>query len=264
MKSKQSGPLSVRQTGALFQILRSITAVGVDAGSTDVTAVSFGGGGKTGAGRHIAAAERFRSPAIERWMGTSIGGFIAVMAANGFSVEQMKRAMYDLWRPSAIDIVRGLTPKIINPFKALKGDWKELQKVVTYFGLLDQIEHSKSWCQKHKLEWNNAELGVYDLLSGELIVLNCNSGIALHEAIAATMAVPGIFSPVVWVDGEGKKHLLVDGGLRHCHPTVRGHKTAIVKCMSFPGRDIYACRRRAFTLQPAHQPGEIRIRGLEI
>jgi hypothetical protein len=51
------------------------------------------------------------------------------------------------------------------------------------------------------------------------------------------MAVPGPFSPVVWIDGEGKKHLLVDGGLRHCHPTVRGHKTAIVKVMSFPGRD---------------------------
>jgi predicted acylesterase/phospholipase RssA len=204
---------------------------------SEVTAVSFGGGGKCGAGRHIAAAEHYRSSGIKRWMGTSIGGFIAVLMANGYSAEQMKSAMYLLWRPRKINIVRGLAPKIINPFKLLKGDKNEFQKVATYFGLLDQTEHIKSWCAQHKLEWNNAELVLFDLISRKMIVATSDTGIPLHLAVAATMAVPGIFSPVVWIDGEGKKHLLVDGGVRHCHPTVEGHKTAIVKCMSFPGRD---------------------------
>ena len=76
-----------------------------------------------------------------------------------------------------------------------------------------------------------------DLLSGERLVLNRDSGVDLYKAVAATMAVPVIFSPIACVDGESKKRLLVDGGLSHCHPTVEGHKTAVVKCMTFPGRD---------------------------
>lgn len=202
---------------------------------SEVTAVSFGGGGNCGTGRHIAVADHYRDKDIALWMGTSIGGFIAVLMANGFSEQEMKEAMYKLWRPSLRSAVQGLAPKVINPFKLLKGSPSQLQKVATYFGLLDQTKHIEQWCKG--LEWNNAQFGLFDLSTGKLVVADKDSGIPLHIALSATMAVPVVFSPVVWVDPDGVKHVFVDGGIIHCHPTVDGHKTAIVKCMAFPLRD---------------------------
>jgi predicted acylesterase/phospholipase RssA len=201
----------------------------------EVTAVSFGGGGQCGTGRHIAVAERYRNSNIARWMGTSIGGFIALLIANGFSEAQMKDAMYRLWRPSATSIVRAVAPKCINPVKLLKGELRQVQKAASYMGLIDQTAHIKEWCKN--LEWNNAQFGLFDLLSGSLTVVDKEFGMPLHLALSATMAVPGVFSPIAWTDGEGRKYLFVDGGIKHCHPTVDGHKTAVAKCMSFPGRD---------------------------
>lgn len=201
----------------------------------EVTAVSFGGGGSCGTGRHIPVAEMYRDKNIARWMGSSIGGFIAVLVANGYSEQEMKDAMYQLWRPSIRSAMRAIAPKVINPFKLLRGNPSELQKVVSYFGLLDQSQHIEKWCEG--LEWKNAQVGLLDLSTGKRMVADKDSGMPLHVALSATMAVPAVFSPIVWIDGEGARHVLVDGGVSHCHPTVEGHKTAIVKCMSFPGRD---------------------------
>lgn len=201
----------------------------------EVTAVSFGGGGRCGAGRHIPVAEHYRDKNIACWMGTSIGGFIAILIANGFSEQAMKNAMYQLWRPSMRSALHAIAPRLINPFKLLKGTESELQKLSTYFGLLDQTKHIEQWCKG--LEWNNAQFGLFDLISRKPIVADKDSGMPLHIALSATMAVPLVFSPVLWIDAEGTRHLLIDGGIAHCHPTVEGRKTAIVKCMTFPGRD---------------------------
>ena len=112
----------------------------MNSNQAEVTAVSFGGGGNCGTGRHIAVAEAYRSKNIALWMGTSIGGFIAVLMANGFSEQEMKESMYKLWRPSLRSAVQGLAPKAINPFKLLKGNPRQLQKVATYFGLLAWLQ----------------------------------------------------------------------------------------------------------------------------
>lgn len=201
-----------------------------------VSAVSFGGGGRCGTGRHIPVAEFYRGKNIERWMGSSIGGFIALLMANGFSEKEMIDAMYKLWRPTLRTAIKALAPKLINPLNVVRGKESELQKVVSTFGLLDQIGHIEKWCKG--LEWKNAQFGLLDLTNGQHTVVDKDTGMPLHLALSATMAVPGVFSPVVWVDPAGKRHVFVDGGIKHCHPTVEGHKTAVVKCMSFPGRDL--------------------------
>lgn len=205
--------------------------------SNSVSAVSFGGGGRCGTGRHIAAAERYRDAGIEHWQGCSIGGFIAVMMANGFSLSMMIAAMYALWHPSLGTAVRAITPRMVNVFKLLRGDRSEFSKLCANLGLLDQTEHVRNWVMQRKLKWKNAKLVLFDLLTGELYIADADSGIALEDALSATMAVPGFFAPKACVDGKGKRHLFVDGGMRHMHPHVNGHKTAVVKCLRFPFRD---------------------------
>jgi Patatin-like phospholipase len=205
--------------------------------SDSVSAVSFGGGGRCGTGRHIAAAERYRNADIAYWQGCSIGGFIAVLMANGYSESEMIEAMYDLWHPSLGSAIRAITPRAVNVFKLLRGDLNEFSKLGANLGLLKQRDHVRKWARQRKLKWNNAKLVLLDLLTGELYIADGDSGIDVEDGLSGTMAVPGVFAPVACVDGKGKRHLFVDGGMRHIHPHVDGHKTAIVKCLSFPFRD---------------------------
>lgn len=51
-----------------------------------------------------------------------------------------------------------------------------------------------------------------DLNTGEMVVLNMGD---IHTAFRATVAVPGLFEPVVWGD-----KILVDGGLSNIVPTI--------------------------------------------
>jgi predicted acylesterase/phospholipase RssA len=203
---------------------------------TAVRAVSFSGGGSEG-GRHIAAAELYRNAGIEQWQGCSIGGFIAVMMANDYDESAMIEAMLALWHPSLGSAVRAITPRMVNVFKLLRGDRKQFSKLSANLGLLNQIDHVRQWVVQRTLKWNNAKLVLLDVLSGEQFIADASTGIPLETALSATMAVPFVFAPVPWFDANGKRHLFVDGGVRHLQPHVDGHKTAVVKCISFPFRD---------------------------
>ena len=152
------------------------------------------GSGAAGGLAHIGVLKVLEEAkiAVHLVTGTSIGAFIGALYAAGVPVAQMEAAAREIdWRHMA---------RLIDP-------------VLPTSGLIDGKKLVEFMCDLlpvRTFEQLNLPLAITatDIQSGEAIIIKQGD---LLEALRASLAFPGIFSPVRF----GKRHL-VDGGL--CNP----------------------------------------------
>jgi NTE family protein len=156
------------------------------------TGVSLGGGSLRGVA-HIGVLKELLHQHIEitHIAGTSAGAVVGGLYACGMSPENMRSVLHNLSIRRHIDI--GLNRK-----GWIKGD--------RIYQTLQKLTDGKHFSD---LELPFAVICV-DLLSGEMVVINSGE-VAL--AIRASIAIPGVFSPVEWGD-----KLLVDGYILNNNP----------------------------------------------
>jgi len=143
-------------------------------------------------------------------VGTSGGALFGCFMAAGLTSKEMEDAFlrYKPWKYFK------LTPFLW--FRDFVRYWvlvliKKIQR------LLDQIfdEYNIDWNSFNKIEF---QCVVTDLNEGKRKYIPRDMDMELSTAIAASIAIPGIFEPV-WVEGEyGVKHCYVDGGVCEGYP----------------------------------------------
>ncbi len=143
---------------------------------------------------HIGALKVLEDAGIEIELvtGTSMGAFIGALYAAGVPVEQMEKAARELdWRRLA---------GIIDPVLPISGliDGKKLKEFMAELLPVRSFEDLR--CP--------LAVTATDIHNGDSIIIKQGD---LLEALHASLAFPGIFSPVKF----GRRHL-VDGGL--CNP----------------------------------------------
>jgi NTE family protein len=168
--------------------------------------------------------EEHRIP-IDRIAGTSMGGLLGGLYATGHTATDLEKIISEAnWA----DLLRA-TPKFEDRSVAEKQEWNRIagQYAIQFgkgFSLPAGINSGQSLVLLLSREtaayWDVRDFDdlpipfrcvATDLLSGEAFVLNEGP---LPKALRATMAIPGIFTPVEW-DGR----VLSDGGLVNNLPT---------------------------------------------
>lgn len=183
--------------------------------------LALGGGGALGLSHVgvIQALEEMRIP-VDCIAGTSMGAIVGGMYASGLSPAEMERAMVEMdwWR-----VMKDRTSRRDMMYRRKRDDQRYLMDIeIGFRGVRLMFPPGLAAGQKfnnviQSLTVNSAGIVDFDRLpipfratatdlqTGELVVL---SGGNLGNAMRASMAVPGAFTPVV-IDGR----LLVDGGL---------------------------------------------------
>ena len=149
---------------------------------------------------HIAVLEVLRENniPIDYIVGCSSGALIAASFAAG-TMEKLKLFMYELTFPKMLRLWSARKAK--GAIFHLHGE--KMEETLNSFTLNKSFE-----------EFDHPKLGFVatDINTGELITLKTGS---INEAFKASVAVPGLFAPVVW-----DKKVLVDGGLVNIVPTL--------------------------------------------
>jgi NTE family protein len=154
--------------------------------------LALGGGGARGAA-HIGVLkvlEEARIP-IDILAGTSMGGIVAAPYAAGFSARQIADEAHRLSAPTNLF-------KLVDWIPTTKGI---LQGQAVYDYLAEQLGEDLTFAELYR----KLALTAVDLKTGQEVILDSGPVI---DAVRATMAIPGMISPVEW---EG--HKLVDGGI---------------------------------------------------
>jgi NTE family protein len=169
-----------------------------------VIGLALGGGGARGLA-HIGVLKILTASGvpIDTLIGSSMGGLIAALYAAGISPEEMEAEAFRMSKASQMVRLLDLAP----PRRGLvKGERLRayLTKIFGKNPLIEELPVPLS-------------LVAVDLHTGKEVILTCGP---LIEAVMATMAVPGIFSPV-----EINDQCLVDGGVLNNVPAdvVRHH-----------------------------------------
>lgn len=149
---------------------------------------------------HIAVLEVFKEHKIpiDIIIGCSSGAIIAACFAVG-TMEVLKKFTYELTFPKMLRYWSAW--KVKGALFHLRGqEMEELLNSFTHNLTFEEIDHPK--------------LGFVaaDINTGELITLKTGS---MNKAFIASVAIPGLFEPVVW-----DKRILVDGGLVNIVPTL--------------------------------------------
>ena len=187
-------------------------------------AVVLGGGGATGVAWLAGVAHGLFDEGIDLRrtdlvVGTSAGSVVGSWLATGVSFEDLEaRVLNDTGvlaaeAMSAIDamaVMRVFTlwdklPDATPASLALVGEEAKMATTIslTRFRELIDPELPEAWPSTPFLAT------AVDADTGEFVVLSAATGVALRDAVASSICVPGIFPPVP-VDGR----FLVDGGLR--------------------------------------------------
>ncbi|MBA3543464.1 MAG: patatin-like phospholipase family protein [Chthoniobacterales bacterium] len=184
--------------------------------------LALGGGGARGVA-HIgvlAALEKLGIP-VDYIAGTSMGAVVGGLYASGMSPQEIEASFRDAdWRY----LLSNSSPRQSEPFRSKQRDFDLDQNVELAVSRRGEVQLPQGLVAGRKLLVNLRELtlpvhGIQDfsrlpipfraiatnIETGEMVVLDHGS---LAEAMRASMAVPGAFSPYE-IDGQ----LLVDGGL---------------------------------------------------
>ncbi|MEO8065731.1 MAG: patatin-like phospholipase family protein [Candidatus Doudnabacteria bacterium] len=149
---------------------------------------------------HIGVLEVLREQniPIDYIVGCSSGALTGASFALG-TMDKLKRFMYTLTFPKMLRLWS--THKAKGALFHLHGDKmsEELNGFTKNLNFED-IQHPK------------LGFSATDINTGELVTLTTGS---LNKAFKASVAVPGLFEPVIW-----DKHVLVDGGLVNIVPTL--------------------------------------------
>ena len=153
-------------------------------------------------------------------IGTSGGALFGCFMAAGLSSQDMRTSLeiYKPWKFFQI-----------APFKWMIDFWLHwgLLRIGKIQKLLDDI------LRHYHIDWDSFketefQCVITDLSDGIRKYIPQDMNLSLSTAVAASIAIPGIFEPV-WVDGDdGRRHCLVDGGVCEGYPV----KAALLK-----GRD---------------------------
>lgn len=166
-------------------------------------ALTLGGGANRGVS-HLGFLQFFEEHEvpIKSITGVSIGSIVATMYLNGVPLDAIKRAFVeDISFPPLSTAVRAILPSL-NPLRIL--------------GLIDLVPLMSHLVQKYNLKPQpGLRMTAYDVLRLESVVFE-GLDYDLTLALAASCAVPGLMRPVYVNDG--KRRLLVDGGVYHPHP----------------------------------------------
>ncbi len=135
---------------------------------------------------------------IDYIVGCSSGALIAASFSIG-TMEVLKKVFYELSFPS---ILRFWS------LKNAKGGIFHLHNKAMH-ELLDSVTHNMNF---EDLDRPKVGFSASDINTGELVTLKSGN---INKAFKASVAVPGLFEPVVW-----GKHVLVDGGLVNIVPTL--------------------------------------------
>lgn len=186
----------------------------------EVVGIALSGGGALGIA-HVGVLrylEEQRIP-IDVIAGTSMGGLLGGLYATGHSVDDMERIV----RTADWDDLLRSTPRFEDVSVSEKQEWNRITGVYsiplrTGLALPEGINTGQALVRLLSGEtaayWDVDDFDnlpipfrcvATDLMSGEAVVLGEGR---LPEALRATMAIPGIFTPVEW-----NSRLLVDGGL---------------------------------------------------
>lgn len=190
------------------------------------------GGGTKGVALIGAVARLQEKYSIHRVAGTSVGALVAAFVAAGYSGDELEEELLALPFESVpqagpLDQVCILGPllswsvsrgvystQFIRDYLAGK---LEKRNVAT-FGQLRETDDDSSMLADHRYR---LVVTVTDVTTGELLYLPWDYpklGLdpdeqSVADAVAASLAIPLFFEPRHLVDGSGKTHVLVDGGL---------------------------------------------------
>ncbi|RAL26472.1 patatin-like phospholipase family protein [Thermoflavimicrobium daqui] len=118
--------------------------------------------------------------------GSSMGGFIGVLFANGIDPEMMENLAIHLKRKHLLDLT-------VPGFGFISGDKiKDLIYLLTHRKNLEQLKIPTA-------------VVATDLLTGEKVVFKSGS---VADAVRASISIPGVFTPVI-----NERQILVDGGV---------------------------------------------------
>lgn len=158
------------------------------------------GGGAARGFSHIGLLQALEEEGIpvDILVGTSMGSIVAGLYAAGFSTEQLE------WMVQEIDLA-----DLFSPFIPPKGG---LLDTSGFERFLDQLTGG--------LRVEELEMPFYsvitNLITGESVALDHGP---LSTAIVASMAIPGMFPPVI-IDGEA----YIDGGIKEPVPVLAARK----------------------------------------
>jgi NTE family protein len=184
-------------------------------------AVALGGGGITGIAWEIGVLAGLAEAGIDlaehadALFGTSAGSFAAALVASGADLEARYRAQFE---PDSTEVPTAMSPDVQRLYQdAFVHHFGQAVPLAKAFGEI--AKHAETVSTEVRTEVVRARLGTddwpdNDLLhitaidadTGELVVLDRNSGLSLVEAASATGAVPGLWPMVVaagrnWIDG---------------------------------------------------------------
>jgi len=191
----------------------------------ETRAVVLGGGGITGIAWEVGVVAGLLDEGIDlsradAIIGTSAGAFVATYLAAKADLEERYD---DLFTPDTHEIPAAMSARSMEGYgEALKQGWGDARRIGTALGRMAReaetvSTEARSAVVAHRLptrEWPEGPLMItaIDAETGELHVLDKDSGIPLATAAAASGAVPGLW-PVV---SERGRHW-IDGG--SCSPT---------------------------------------------
>jgi NTE family protein len=229
---------------------RTTAAKGKRRGRRSKTALVLGGGGFTGGVYEIGALRALDLLSVNRtvnqfdvYVGTSAGAFVASMAANGITPEEMMRVVNrqvptpfrdidvgTLLRPNFVDFARtGITMplKLARIARGLVGQLGSLSAMDVVLSLAEALPsgmYSGSGIEDYvrtvlsdpdrtddfRLLDNELYLAATDLDTCERIVFGANDwdDVPISTAVRASTALPMVYKPVRVKDRE-----LVDGGI---------------------------------------------------
>ncbi len=167
--------------------------------------LALGGGGAKGLA-HIPVLEAFEELGVRphRLAGTSIGAIVATLYGAGIDAAEMREGIADL-----VVTRRDRLPDILAKKDIFK--WLDfLDPTLKRGGLLKGESFQKFLSERMDVETFEdlaipVKVVAADFWSREQVVLNTG---ALSDAVKASMAIPGLFSPVEWHD-----RVLIDGGV---------------------------------------------------
>lgn len=191
---------------------------GVFHNKNDGVPVVLGGGASRGPGHSglLDALDEARVQ-ISMYIGISIGSIVGALRTNNWTTEQIDdvfvSGLQKMW--SVGGILRALVPPVFHPLRLLGGGLLDLVPIVS-----DLVDENDLATQ------DDLHIVAYDLLSREVVVFKGHN-YDLKLALAASCAVPGMMRPVEY-HYQGRRLLLVDGGVFHPHPGSLCSKPAVI------------------------------------